>query len=390
VNAGPRVALLTYSTRPRGGVIHALRLAEELHRLSLPVHLFALGDPATGFFRDVAAPHTIVPAPEPAPTLEERVFASLAAMEEALASQAGRYDIAHAEDCISARAAAAIGSGGDPWVVARTVHHLDDFTTEALVECQRRSVLEPDAVLVVSGFWRDLLRSEYGVEATVVPNGVDADRFARPEGFDAGALRASVGAEGRFLFLTVGGIEPRKGSKELIEAMAALKGSLDEGPMLAVVGGHSFQDYAAYRGGVFDRAEALGLEIGRDVVLLGTVEDDALPAWYWAADAFAFPSVKEGWGLVVLEALAAGLPVVTTDLPVFREYLSHDEDAILVPPADPERLAAALRRVACEPDLRRRLARNGPQVARRFTWEASARDHAALYRRLWETGGPNG
>lgn len=389
MTASPRLAILTYSTRPRGGVIHALRLAEELHRLSLPVHLFALGDPAAGFFRDVQAPFTIVPAPEPASTLEERVFASLAAMQEALASQSGRYDIVHAEDCISARAAAAIGSGGRPWVVARTVHHIDDFTTEALVECQRRSVLEPDAVLVVSGFWRDLLRTEYGVEATVVPNGVDADRFARPDGFDADGLRGSVGARGRFLFLTVGGIEPRKGSMELIAAMAHLKASLDEPPVLAVVGGHSFQDYAAYRAGVFDRAETLGLEVGRDIVLLGTVEDDALPAWYWAADAFAFPSVKEGWGLVVLEALAAGLPVVTTDLPVFREYLSDEEDAVLVPPADPERLGAALQRVACDPDLRRRLAERGPEVACRFTWEASARHHAALYRRLWEAEGPN-
>ena len=223
---GPRVAILTYSTRPRGGVIHALRLAEELHRLAVPVHLFALGDPAAGFFRDVDAPHTIVPAPEPASTLEERVLASLAAMQDALASQVGRYEIAHAEDCISARAAAAIGSGGRPWTVVRTVHHIDDFSTEALVECQRRSVLEPDAVLVVSEFWRDLLRTEYGVEATVVSNGVDADRFARPQGFDPGALREAVGARGRFLFLTVGGIEPRKGSLELIEAMAELKASV--------------------------------------------------------------------------------------------------------------------------------------------------------------------
>lgn len=387
---GPRVAILTYSTRPRGGVVHALRLAEELHRLGLPVHLFALGDPAVGFFRDVAAPHTILPAPEPASTLEERVFASLATMQEALAAEAERFDIAHAEDCISARAAVAIGGGGDPWLVARTVHHVDDFTTEALVTCQRRSILEPDAVFVVSQFWRDLLRTEYGVDATVVRNGVDADRFARPPAFDPTALRERIGVTaGRFLFLTVGGIEPRKGSIELIEAMGDLKASLDDPPVLAVIGGHSFQDYAGYRSDVLDRASARGLEMGRDIVLLGTVEDDAMPAWYWAADAFAFPSVKEGWGLVVLEALAAGLPVVTTDLPVFREYLAPDEDAIMVPPADIERLAAAIRRVEFDQDLRERLASRGPAVAGRFSWEASARDHVDRYRRLWAEKGSN-
>ena len=104
--------------------------------------------------------------------------------------------------------------------------------------------------------------------------------------------------------------------------------------MLAVVGGHSFQDYRAYRDAALAGLPELGLELGRDVVLLGTVSDDELPAWYRAADAFAFPSVKEGWGLAVLEALSAGLPVVASDIPVFREYLTDGRDALLVPPAD--------------------------------------------------------
>jgi glycosyltransferase-like protein len=382
----PRIAILTYTTRPRGGVVHAVQLAEELHRLGAPVHLFALGDPAIGFYRDVAAPHTVAPAPAPAPTLEERVFASVDALQEVLASRGADYDIVHAEDCISARAATAIGTDGDPWLVARTVHHLDDFTTEALIDCQRRSVFEPDAVFVVSGFWRDLLRREYGVDATVVRNGVDADRFARPEGFDPSAVRSEVGAGDRCLFLTVGGLEPRKGSMHLIEAMAELKASLDVPPVLAVLGGHSFQDHAAYRSEVLERAEALGLEIGRDAVIVGTVDDAAMPGWYWAADAFAFPSVKEGWGLVVLEALASGLPVVTSDLPVFREYLTHDVNALLVPPGDANRLAGAMRELVCDRERRRRLSARGPEVARRFSWEASARDHAEIYERLWASG----
>lgn len=379
----PRVAMLTYSTRPRGGVVHAVHLAEELHALGVPVHLFALGDPATGFYRDVAAPYTIAPAPAPAPTLEERVFASVDALREALSTEGADFDIAHAEDCISARAATAIGTDGQPWLVARTVHHVDDFTTQALIDCQQRSILEPDVVFVVSGFWRELLRNEYGVDATVVRNGVDADRFARPDGFDPGAVRAEVCTPDRFLFLTVGGIEPRKGSMQLIEAMAELRSTLDVPPVLAVLGGHSFQDYAAYRSEVLERAAALGLEIGRDVVIVGTVDDAMMPAWFWAADAFAFPSVKEGWGLVVLEALASGLPVVTSDLPVFREYLTHDENALLVQPGDAGDLAVAMRNLVCDGDLRRRLGARGSGVARRFSWEASARDHAEIYRRLW-------
>ena len=379
----PRVALLTYSTRPRGGVVHALRLAEELHRQGAAVHLFALGDPAVGFFRDLEAPHTIVPAPEPAPTLEGRVFGSLQTLTDALVSAfRDDYDIAHAEDCISARAALdARGTGGHP-LVLRTVHHVDDFTTEVLVDCQRQSIVGPDRVLVVSEFWRRVLLDEFAVDALVVTNGVDVDRFRPIPGFDPGPLRARAGARGRFLYLTVGGIEPRKGSLELAEAMAKVKAALDPPPALAVVGGHSFQDYADYRERTLERAAALGLEMGVDIVLLGTVPDDELADWYRAADAFVFPSVKEGWGIAVMEALAAGLPVVAADIPVFREYITDGRDAILVSPGDAGALAAAMLRVAGDANLRARLGAAGPALAGRFTWEACAREHLALYREV--------
>ena len=80
----------------------------------------------------------------------------------------------------------------------------------------------------------------------------------RPRGFDPAALRASVGATGRTLFLTVGGIEPRKGTRELVEAMALLRGRLVPAPVLAIVGGHSFQDYRPYAASVLQRAKSLG------------------------------------------------------------------------------------------------------------------------------------
>jgi glycosyltransferase involved in cell wall biosynthesis len=95
-----------------------------------------------------------------------------------------------------------------------------------------------------------------------------------------------------------------------------------------------------------------------------------------------FPSVKEGWGLVALEALAAGLPVIATDIPVFQEYLTDGEGALMVPAGDASALAEAMRRVASDGDLRSRLAAGGPAVAGRYTWEACARRHAELYREV--------
>src|SRR5207253_7466052 len=127
--------------------------------------------------------------------------------------------------------------------VLRTVHHVDDFTTPALIDCQRQAIVEPDRVFVVSRHWQDVLRDEYGVEAEVVPNGVDGRRFRGVTPERRAELRARIGIDDeRFLFLVVGGIEPRKGSVHLLRAMGDVQPAA-----LAVVGGHSFQDYRAYR-----------------------------------------------------------------------------------------------------------------------------------------------
>ena len=191
----PRVALVTYSTKPRGGVVHTLSLGEELQRLGYPVHVIALGDPDQGFFRPVSVPHTFIPPPPVAPTLVERVELTTARLVEGLRSLApGRFDVLHVQDCLSARAAAQLREADNlAFTIIRTVHHVDDFTTQSLVECQHRSIVEPDRVLVVSEHWRRRLAEEYGVTATVVTNGVDATRFTRPRGFDRSPLRSRVG-----------------------------------------------------------------------------------------------------------------------------------------------------------------------------------------------------
>jgi glycosyltransferase-like protein len=370
------VALVTYSTKPRGGVVHTLALAEALHALGATVRVHALGDPGAGFFRAVAAPVTIVPGPAGDGTLEDRVAGSIDRLADALAETDA--PLLHTQDCTGPRAAARVRDSGRAVTVVRTVHHVDDFSSQVLMDCQRAAILEPDVVLAVSRTWRRILAADYGVTAAVVPNGVDVARFSTPDATRTAQLRESVGASRRPLLLAVGGIEPRKGIDTLVRVVAEIKARRDVSPVLAVIGGHSFQDHRAYRERVLGLLPELGLG-SDDVVLVGTVPDADVPHWYAAADVLAFPSVKEGFGLAVLEAMSAGTPVVTSDLPVFREYLVDGRDALLVEPGDVGGLTRALLSALEDADLRAALVTAGAAVAARFTWQESARQHLRIY-----------
>jgi glycosyltransferase-like protein len=374
--------LVSYSTKPRGGVVHTLSLAEAMVDAGMPVRVVSLGDPAAGFFRPVRAPYMLIPAREPAAILDERVFDSIDALERGLSEIADEVDILHTQDCISARAAARVRDAGAGVRVVRTVHHVDDFTTKALIDCQRMAIEEPDQLVVVSEDWRRRLKTEYGADAVVIHNGVDGSRFPAITPAHRAAVRQAAGIDDRFVFLSVGGVEPRKGSTFLFQAMAILARQFDPAPALVVVGGHSFQDYTQYRDDALGMLPDLGLNLGRDVVLAGTVSDAELADWYRSADALAFPSVKEGWGLAVLEAMTADLPVVCSDIAVLREYLTHDETAVLTRVGDPQSLAAGMARLITDPALRDTLVRGGRALVPAFGWDRAAAEHAQLYRGL--------
>lgn len=363
-----RVALLTYSTKPRGGVVHTLELAEALVELGVEVTVWSLGRGGdAAFFRpvDLRVAVRLAPLPEvDGETVGARVVRSIAVLGAALRDAGERYDVVHAQDCISAGAAATAGLR-----CLRTVHHLDHFTTPELARCHERAIREPFAHVCVSGAVAGELRAGWGIEATVIPNGVDAERFAAAAGAGGSAARAAwTDRLGRYV-LTVGGIEPRKGSIELLEAFALLRA---EHPDLALVfaGGETVFDYREYRGAWAARAAALGVE----PVVLGPVDDNALPALVAGAAAFAFPSVREGFGIAAMEALAAGVPLVVSDLPVLRETFTGAAAFA----ADPPALAAALHRALTRPDPAARVA--GRALAARYTWSAAAAAHLTCYR----------
>jgi glycosyltransferase-like protein len=378
-----RVAMLTYSVRPRGGVVHAIAVSEALAARGHEVELFAVGPPGARFFRAPRVPARVVEhTPPPDAGFDGRIAATIAAYRDGLRPllRGGRFDVVHAQDCISANAALALRDEGTIGAVLRTVHHVDEFRSPSLIACQIRSIAAPDRVLCVSAPWIARVREEFGVKAGLVGNGVDTARY-RParDAAERSAARAAAGLGDRLAILTVGGIEPRKGSLTLLDAFAAARRALPERrPVLLVAGGATLFDYRDEIDRFHARADALGLD--GDLRVLGPVEDAELERLYRAADVFALPSTKEGFGLAVLEALAAGLPAVVSDLDVFRGFLGDGDSALLARAGDPEALAAALVRVARDPALADRLRAGGRAVVARHTWARVAAAHEAVYR----------
>lgn len=182
-----------------------------------------------------------------------------------------------------------------------------------------------------------------------------------PEGWGLGSVKPGplpVGLQPGFL-LAVGTIEPRKNYPRLLAAYRLLK---DRGlaPPLVVVGRVGW----AY-GSALDELRA-----ERGVHLLGHVDDPTLRGLYQTAAALAFPSLYEGFGLPLLEAMAEGLPAVVGDAGALPELAG--DGAMLVDPRDVESIAAGLMRVLTDTELRARLAEAGPRRAAGFTWDAAA------------------
>ena len=122
--------------------------------------------------------------------------------------------IEHSEDCLSARALLSLRTENRVGAIIRTVHHVDDFRSPVLDACQRASILRVDHRICVSRHWAERLRSQFDVSSTVIPNGIDAARYRAPDLSRAGA-RSLFGWGDRPVLLAVGGIEPRKGSRDL-------------------------------------------------------------------------------------------------------------------------------------------------------------------------------
>jgi glycosyltransferase-like protein len=377
-----RIAILAHSTNPRGGVVHALELGDALHRLGHEATVHAPDPTGAGFFRaTLCRTARIATAPagrDIAGMVETRIADYVRHFERA---EHRHFDVWHAQDGISGNALATLNQRNLIPGFARTVHHIEAFADPRLSALQSRSITSADRLFAVSRLWRDWLVRELGRDVSLVGNGVDTSRFSAKVDANDAVLRARLNLPaGRPVFLAIGGVEERKNTIRILEAFRTVHAK-NPSSRLVIAGGASLLDHVSYQVRFAEALATSGLPAGA-VHRSGPLPQELMPALYRAAGCLVFPSTTEGFGLVVLEAMASGVPVVTSRMPPFTEYLC-DGDVLWCDPLDTTSIATAMA-ASLDRTRRRTLTVAGLRVAARHDWTTTARAHLATYASLKE------
>lgn len=298
--------------------------------------------------------------------------ASVHSMLAAVTALGGRFDITHYHNAGPAMAAPVTRALSRARVVV-TLHSVNSDHEKwgrvgrvVLSRAERMSVHLPDETVVVSDAWRRLLEQRYGRPTTVIGNGVEAPRLLPP-----GPALAELGLEPERYVLFVGRLSPEKGPDVLLDAYRDVAGDRP----LVFVGGSSFND--EYVTELRHRATA-----DPRIVFAGFRAGDDLDELYANAGLVVVPSRSEGQPLVVLEALARGVPIVATAIPGIAEIVTDTGAAVdLVPTDDAAALAAAIRSKLTAASAAPRRDEPVAAIMDRYSWDAVVDGLESVYAR---------
>ena len=227
-----------------------------------------------------------------------------------------------------------------------------------------RAVRRVTVRTAVSNAARALAEEYFPGDFTITPNGIDLARFER-----ASAMALTESPRSVLFFSR---LEKRKGVDVLIRAAA----QMSDVDFRLVVAGAGPQDRAA---------RALASSLGVDAEFLGRVDESDVPGVFRSSTVYCAPGLGgESFGIVLLEAMASGVPVVCSDLPGFREVAG--DQAVLVPPGDAEALAAALRSVLADPQQRERMSHASRERAAEYDWNVLVAEVEDVYREAVRRG----
>lgn len=214
------------------------------------------------------------------------------------------------------------------------------------------------ACIAVSEPARDFISRYFPGDYHIVPNGIDTDRF-RADRPPLPELRTP----GMKTILFVGRMEQRKGFGILLEAYALLRRRRADVRLVAVGEG-------PHREGYERQVDSFGIP---DVLFSGRVSNEILPSYYTSADVFCSPATGgESFGIVLLEAMASGVPVLASAIPGFTAVITGGSDGLLVPPNQPRVLTQAIETLLNDDGLRRTMSANGLRTAQRYDWHRVA------------------
>lgn len=228
-----------------------------------------------------------------------------------------------------------------------------------------------DSLIAVSEAAREFACRMFPGDYRIIPNGVDLNRFGQiylPERGDS---------HRPLTILFVGRLDKRKGFPTLLEAFLKLKPAYPHA-RLQVVGPFTPKESEYYQK-IAQARQVTGIDF------VGYVSPEKLPTFYHQADIFCAPSIGfESFGIVLLEAMAAGLPIVASNIAGYRMVLTDGQEGWLTPPGDPEALAQSLGRLLDQPRLRQTMGQQGRLTASRYGWHRLADEILEVYRETIE------
>lgn len=384
-----KIGMLTWEYPPRivGGIAsHCLGLARALADLRHEVHIFTLDFPGTPAYEETEEGVKIhrVASELGHPNFLTWVLLFNHFIEKRIAdvSQNVKFAVLHVHDWLTAPSGIAFKrSIGKPMVLTMHstehgrsgVHNPDSSTIDGL---EWWAAYEASKVITTSDSMKSEVCGHFRLpweKVEIIPNAVDSDKYHGS--VERGAVRARYGVQPHEkLVLSVGRLVPQKGIEYLIRAVPNVVRRFPEAKFV-IVGEGWYRDHLQYLAGTTGQAWRINFT--------GFIPDHELIALTMSADVLAISSIYEPFGIVALEGMAAGVPVVASQVGGLAEIIDHDKTGVLVYSRNPDSLAWGIKHVLSNPDHARWLVQNARETAQKaYSWKAIAKRTVNLYREV--------
>ncbi len=387
--ASMKIGMLTWEYPPRivGGIArHCHGLAKALAALGNEVHVFTLDFPGSPTYEetpDGVKIHRIV-SELGHPNFLTWVLLFNHFIEKRIADvgQEVKFDVLHVHDWLTAPASIAFKhSVGKPMVLTihstehgrSGIHNPDSSTIDGL---EWWAAYESSRVIATSDSMKSEVCDHFKLpweKVKIIPNAIDSDKYSGS--VDRGAVRARYGVRhGEKLVLSVGRLVPQKGIEYLVQAVPNVAWRHPE-TKFVIVGEGWYRDHLQYLTATTGQAWRINFT--------GFIPDHELIALTKSADVLVMSSIYEPFGIVALEGMAAGVPVVASRVGGLAEIIEHDKTGILVYPRNPDSISWGINQILSNPEHARWLAKNAEErIQKTYSWEAIAKKTVKLYKEV--------